>query len=315
MLPLIQFEGFQRGLVLNEDKCEHLCLNSSSNIYFARAPYQAPCYCEFCTGNLQLSETVPPSSEVKYLGVFLSASGSRKNVNYRISQAVHASKLLKPLLSRASLPPSWKLTVYRSIVQAILMYAMDSELLSQSQLTKLNSVHYKSVRRIFKVKSSFYHRVLDPSDADCSNEYLAGLAYNAKRVISPSQQYSHDRLKLFGHVLRHPDSLEYQAAFMPSGAYRRTVGPNRLGRPRLHWAESCVVEASNRVNYVLSDSPPSHSDIHNSYFEIPSAAAVKAAHSGQSLVWMDNTLLCRRSRQYALDRKRWSIILHKPQRA
>ena len=43
---------------------------------------------------------------------------------------MHASKLLKLLLSHASLPPSWKLTVYRSIVQAILMYAMDSELLS-----------------------------------------------------------------------------------------------------------------------------------------------------------------------------------------
>ena len=315
LLHLIQFEGSQRGLVVNEDKCEHLCLNSVSRIYYARAPYQAPCNCDFCTGSLPLSEPVPASLEVKYLGVFLSVSGPRKNVSYRISQAVHASKLLRPLLSHASLPPSWKLTVYHSIVQAILMCAMDSELLSQSQLTKLHSVHYKSVRRIFKVKSSFYHRVLDPSDADCSNEYLAGLAYRAKRVISPSQLYSHDRLKLFGHVLRRPDSLEYQAAFMPSGAYRHTVGPNRLGRPRLHWAESCMVEASNRVNYVPSDSPPVHSDIHNSYFEIPSAAAVKAAHSGQSLVWMDNTLLYRRSRQYALDRKRWSTIVHKPQRA
>ena len=66
---------------------------------------------------------------MKYLGVYLSSLGPRKNVRYRVSQAMPASKLLKPLLSHASLPPSWKLTVYRSIVQAILMYAMDSELL------------------------------------------------------------------------------------------------------------------------------------------------------------------------------------------
>ena len=249
------------------------------------------------------------------MGVFLSTSGPRKNVSYRVSQAVHASKLLKPLLSHASLPPSWKLTVYRSIVQAILMYAMDSELLSHSQLAKLNSVHFKSIRRIFKVKSSYYHRVLDPSDAECSNEYLSGLAYRAKRIISPSQLYSHDRLRLFGHMLRRTDSLEFQAAFMPSGAYRHTIGPNRLGRPRLHWAESCMVEASNRINYALSDNPPVHSDILNSHFEIPSSATVRAAHAGQSLVWMDNTLLYRKSKQYASDRQRWLTLIHKPKRA
>ena len=300
---------------MRKEKCEHLPLNSDAKIFYAKLPYQHPCRCGSCTGNTQPLDPVPVSLEVKYLGVFLSTSGSRKNVSYRISQAVHASKLLKPLLSHASLPPSWKLTVYRSVVQAILLYAMDSEFLSPAQLTRLNSVHFKSIRRIFKVKSSYYHRVLDPSDADCSNEYLAGLAYRSKRVISPSQIYSHDRLRLFGHMLRHTDSLEFQAAFMPSGAYRHTIGPNRLGRPRLHWAECCMVESSNRIHYVLSDNPPVHSDIHNSYFEIPSASSVRTAHSGQSLVWMDNTLLYRQSRQFATDRQRWLTLLHKPQRA
>ena len=192
---------------------------------------------------------------------------------------------------------------------------MDSELLSHAQLTRLNAVRFKSIRRIFKVESSCYHRVLDPSAADCSNEYLASLAHRSERVITPSQLYSRDRLHLFGHMLRHPDSLEFQAAFMPSGAYRRTAGPNRLGQPRLHWAESCVVETSNRISYVLSDNPPAHSDIHNSYFEIPSASSVRLAHSRQSLVWMDNTLLYKKSKQFAADKNRWSTLIHKPKRA
>ena len=315
LLHLIQYEGKQRGLILNEDKCEHLKLNSDSQIFYAKAPYAAPCTCEYCTGNTSLSIPVPNSSEVKYLGVFLSTTGSKKNVSYRISQAMQASKLLKPLLAHSSLPPSWKLTVYRSIVQAILMYAMDSELLSQSQLTRLNAVHFKAVRRILKIKSSYYHRVIEPSDAECSNEYLAGLSFRARQVVTPSQIYSHDRLRLFGHILRHTDSLEFHSSFMPSGAYRHTQGPNRLGRPRLHWAESCMVEANNRIHYIMSDSPPSHSDIHNSYFEIPTAAAVRVAHAGQSLVWMDNTLLYRQSRHFALNRKKWSDLLHKPKRA
>ena len=172
-----------------------------------------------CTGDVRTGDPVPLSQEVKYLGVFLDTSGSaRKNVSFRITQAIHSSKLLKPLLSHSSLPPSWKLTVYRSIVLSILMYAMDSAFLSPSQLTRLNAVHFKSLRRIFKIKSSYYHRVLNPSDIDCSNEYLAGLAFSSRRIISPSQIYSHDRLRLLGHILKHSDSLEYNAAFMPSGA-------------------------------------------------------------------------------------------------
>ena len=72
-----------------------------------------------------------------------------KNVSYRISQAVTASKLLTPLSAHKSLPPSWKLTVYRSVIQSILLYAMESAQLSPSQLTRINHVHFKSLRRIF----------------------------------------------------------------------------------------------------------------------------------------------------------------------
>ena len=155
----------------------------------------------------------------------------RKNLNYRVSQAVSASKLLRPLLSHSSLPSSWKLTAYRSIVLSILTYAMDSALLSPSQIQKMNTVHFKSLRRVFKIKSSFYHRVLEPTNADCSNEYLAGLAYDIQRIPAPSQLYSQQRLQLLGHLYRHIDTLEYQVTFMGSHAYRHVLSRNRPGRP------------------------------------------------------------------------------------
>ena len=146
LLHLLPCEGSQRGLLLHEDKCEHLRLNSDTRVFYAPLPYTSICNCEVCSGNLPSVNPVPLSSEVKYLGAYRSTLGPRKNVSYRVSQAMHCSKLLKLLLSHASLPPSWKLTVYRSIVQATLAYAMDSELLSQAQLTKLSSVHFKSSR-------------------------------------------------------------------------------------------------------------------------------------------------------------------------
>ena len=165
-------------------------------------------------------------------------SNNHQNVSTRISRAMEASKKLSPLMKHGLLPPNWKLLVYRSVVQSILMYAMDSLLLTPAQLTKMDSVHYKGLRRIFKIKSSYYHRVINPSSMPCSNQYLAELAFSSRRVISPTQLYSQNRLNLLCHLYRHPDLLEAQATFMPSAAYRHTRGANRVGRPKPHCGRS-----------------------------------------------------------------------------
>ena len=180
------------------------------------------CSCTKCHGPLLPKSTAPETNEVKYVGVYLdSLSSNNKSVSYRISQAAPASKPLKNLLGHKSLPPSWKLTVYRSVIQSILMYAMESAQLSSSQLTRINHVHFKAVRKIFGVKSSFYRRVLNPTTAECSNEYLSGLAYDTLRVVCPSQIYSQNRLALLGHLFRREDCLEYH------GRYRQVRGPAR----------------------------------------------------------------------------------------
>ena len=180
LFHIVQYHGNQCGLQINEEKCEHLRLHSDKRIYYSPA-CASPCDCR----RHDLSP-VPLSDEVKYLRVYLvSLSSGRKNLNYRVSQAVSASKILRPLLSHSSLPPSRKLTVYRSIVLSILTYAMDSALLSASQIQKMNTVHVKSLRRVFKIKSSFYHRVLELSNDDCSNEYLAGQRMTSNAFLPP----------------------------------------------------------------------------------------------------------------------------------
>ena len=178
-------------------------------------------------------------------------------------------------------------------------------------LTKLNHVHFKSLRRIVRIKSSFYHKVLNPSNEDCSNSYLACLSFDSSRVITP-QIYSQNRLKLLGHVFRHPNSLEFSSTFMPSGQYRYTRGPNRIGRPRLHWAESVMSEASNRITHLTSDHAPLRNDIDNSFFQSPNASHVRLTHVSPSLMWMDSTTLYRRIQPRALDRREWIKVVHKP---
>ena len=93
---------------------------------------------------------MPISDEIKYLGVFLdSTSSNPKNIRNRVKKAITAPKLLKSLMAHGSLPSSWKLQVYRSIVQAILMYAMDSVLLTPPQIIRMNAIHDKVMRNIF----------------------------------------------------------------------------------------------------------------------------------------------------------------------
>ena len=315
LLHLLQYEANIRGLTLNFDKCAHLQLHSEERVVFSPA-LSSPCDCSRCHGHAAPLQPVPLSDEVKYLGVYLgSFSNNRKNVSYRVSQAMSASKLLRPVLAHRALPPSWKLTVYRSIIQSILLYAMESSQLNPPQITKLNHVHLKSLRRIFKIKSSYYHRVLNPTSEECSNAYLASLSFDSSKVMTPSQIYSQNRLMLLGHPFRHPTSLEFSSTFMPSGQYRYTRGPNRVGRPRLHWAESVMSEASNRISCLASDHAPSHSDIDNSFSQIPKASNVRMTHVSPSLMWMDNTSLYRRVQPRALNRREWISIVNKPTKA
>ena len=163
---------------------------------------------------------------------------------------------------------------------------MESAQLSSSQLTRINHVHFKSIQRIFGIKSSFYHRVLNPTTAGCSNEYLSGLAYDTLRVVCPSQIYSQNRLALLGHLFRHDDSIEYHATFMPAGRYRGLRGPARTGRPRLHWGESTMTEASHRMEHLQADAAPSHSDIRHSFFQLPTLHHSKTSHRANSLINM-----------------------------
>ena len=76
-----------------------------------------------------------------------------------------------------------------------------------------------------------------------------------------------------------------------------------------------MVKAANRIDYLLSDWAPLHTDIHNSYFAVPSTQEVLTHHSSRSVVWMENTLLYRRVRPFAFSRDKWVRLLHKPKLA
>ena len=73
-----------------------------------------------------------------------------------------------------------------------------------------------------------------------------------------------------------------------------------------------MTEASNRIDFLSSDSAPYHADIHNDYFRIPNSQEVLSVHATQSVVWMENTLLYRTVKANAQQRPFWTKVLHKP---
>ena len=126
---------------------------------------------------------------------------------------------------------------------AIHLYGCESQVYTPAQITRFNALHYKVLRQIFQVKNSFYHRVLQPSDAECSNAFLLQLPYvHAPRLLINSQRISVQRLRYLGHILRHFDSLEHKISFNTSHSLRTISSPFRIGRPSVHWPEIAMSE-------------------------------------------------------------------------
>ena len=185
---------------------------------------------------------------------------------------------------------------------------MDSVLLTSPQTRKLDSIHYKSLRRILKTKYSFYHRVLEPSTAECSNQCLASLSYRCRKIITPSKLYSQERFQLFGHIHRHPESVENKCTYISSHVYRHIRAPNRSGRPEIHCDELCMTQAAQRIDRLLSNAAPTHDQITHAFYDIPTHQDITSAHGSSGLVWMDNTSLFRRVHPRCQDRQFWAKV-------
>ena len=188
-----------------------LSLSSSSS---SHADAYRTCNCPYCAPFFQVPPSVDslctplkPLQSAKYLGSYITpTSSSVPDVNFRCSQASSAFKTLDPFFRHPLISQKNKLRVYTQIVQAILLHGSESQVYSPAQVTKIDSLQYKALRQIFKIKSQFYHRVILPSDSPCSNEYLLSLSYPVHSTCIPSSfRISDSRLKYLGHI--HPQNL------------------------------------------------------------------------------------------------------------
>lgn len=179
--------------------------------------------------------------------------GSASFAQDRLAKARAAWSLLSPFF-RCQGISGFRLQVYASVVQSILLYSSESAALTPSHAGRMDTLHFRILRQILGIKSSYSHRVLHPSQDPCSTIFLQERANSFGRdVCSPSQLVAARRQQLLGHILRHEGSLDHLACFMPSHAYR-FLRPSQLraGRPRAHWAELAVTDAHRRLQCLRS---------------------------------------------------------------
>ena len=122
--------------------------------------------------------------EATYLGAQLTPECSPDHfVLSRMRKASAATKALASFFSASFLSPAFRLRVYQLIVQSILLYSIESIVPTPAHHQRMDALHFCVLQQIFKLRSSFCHRVLQPSDSPCSNNNLHTLA-NAHGKIS-----------------------------------------------------------------------------------------------------------------------------------
>ena len=310
-LHILQYLAILRGLILNADKCHLLAINYRATVSLLKTP-ACRCRCSSChpiPGDHPppILIALPPEDFAQYLGaMLLPNSSASKDVQHRYSQAQRCFKALDPFLRNGSISVARKLLVHSQITLAILLYGAESQVYTRDHLSRLNLLHYKTLRQIFSIRSTFYHKVLAPSEEACSNEYLMKLAYeHAPRLRTPAQHIQSSRLAYLGHLLRHEDSLESRIVFNSAHGYRQ-FSSRRPGAPRTHWAELAMSEAYNRVQFLQQHNvPPRIYEVdHPFYSQLQRSQIVSLHHTN-----LDNTTMYRTLRPIAHDRSQWQYLV------
>ena len=104
----------------------------------------------YCTSHqLWFSFRSAPTFAISQIYWFLhqSTSSPTPDILFRCSQASTAFKQLEPFLRRPLISQRQKLQTYAQIVQSVLLHGMEAQTFSPAQVAKIDSLHFKALRR------------------------------------------------------------------------------------------------------------------------------------------------------------------------
>ncbi len=95
------------------------------------------------------------------------------------------------------------------VLQAIILYAAETTVLSPTENRELETLHFRVMNQEIGLKSSFYNKVVAKTDMTSSDHHLAKLEVKRGFKLNVLSQAATICFNLFGHIVRHPKSVEH----------------------------------------------------------------------------------------------------------
>ena len=212
MLHSLQTIAQRFNLRLNLTKCELLQLNGEQDVYFTNGV------------------KVPVKTKARYLGAILTPNGNcYHDVTARIQKAHKHFKSLQQFWRGLGLSLRWRLRVFHSIFVPMLMFGMETASLTAIDIARLDSTYHTLLRRVHRIPSTYYTKILDPTKTTVSN---ADLDPQSHFIRTLTQR----RVSVAFHLLALPQSnLQRDCCLTAAFTFRDLKGPRRIGRPRTQW--------------------------------------------------------------------------------
>ena len=234
-IALIEKHGERYGLKLNKDKCEVLT-NATAQVRFADG------------------QLVAHRHKVKYLGCTLNLKAdTQREIKSRIGICMGIMRKLDLFWLHARCPIKWKVLVFDAVIRSKLLYGVETAMLTDGALRKINVFQLKGLRKILKLKTTFIDR---------SNTSQVVLE---KANTAIQEEGSHRKVKLFGDA--------YKEGRMKQGARilcARPIEPTRyttlqegyriwdfpkkrIGRPKDKWIAEGMHDLWERIKLKRPD--------------------------------------------------------------
>jgi hypothetical protein len=212
------------GLKLNKGKC--VAINNKVNSVI-----------KFTDGT-----QMPNNDSAEYLGSIINKrANTDEEVKRRIQLASYTWKKLKHFWKNRHLSTNYKLQTYDAVIRSKIVYGLESARMTPTLIKKLVGFQMKGIRQILNlqhpyiVRENSHENVMIKANQKITSE-------GKTRQISFISDYLLDQAaRLAGHVLRSPaeDPLR-QVTFEVNKAVPLRPEKLRVGRPKVHWAESTL---------------------------------------------------------------------------
>ncbi len=177
---------------------------------------------------------------IPFGGFVFARGGHKQELHHRLTLTWGVVKKLNLLWRKAPVSLKWKLRIYNAMVATRALYGLEAIPLTQADDNKLDAFHNRGLRRLLRIKHSFWSRVSNNDVIKLANERAK---LKEDKVIKPlSQVLSRKQISLYAHIIRAPNTDPMKKISITMDGKRKHANWRRVGRPRTKWYDTTKVK-------------------------------------------------------------------------